>query len=180
MRRSCGVESRDRRGIALRRGPASQFAAIVRLIARTVAGCSRPVPPMNTPIASLRRTTLGRSVGLAAGFAVALALNALAAAPQPVADELLALPVTVSFEKVTDDDGPYVMTVTNTSAAALTVKVVVHQSVQSHNRPKDVDHPVVTIDAGKSAAYKQLAAHDKAKISAEGFATVEIVVPGSQ
>jgi hypothetical protein len=126
-----------------------------------------------TPVASFS-ATLGRFLSLAAALALGLALHTTVAA------EKSAVPVTVAFEKAAGDDGPYVATVTNTSSESLTVQISVHQSVKSHNRPMNVNHPEETIAAGGSTNVKGLAAHDKVKIASKGHTEVEIVVPGSE
>lgn len=129
---------------------------------------------MNTSHTVSRRATLGRFLPLAAALVLGFALHTAAAAEKPP------VPVTVAFEKAAGDDGPYVATVTNTSSGALTVQVSVHQSVKSHNRPMNVNHPEETIAAGGSTKVKGLAAHDKVKIAAKGHTEVEIAVPGSE
>ena len=129
---------------------------------------------MNTSRALTHFATLGRFLSLAAALALGLALHTTVAADKtPV-------PVTVSFEKVAGDDGPYVMTVTNTLSEALTVQISVHQSVKSHNRPMNVNHPEETIAAGGTTTVKQLAAHDKVKIASKGHSEVEVMVPGTE
>lgn len=129
---------------------------------------------MNTTPTASFSATLGRSLSLAVAILLGLALHTTVAADKtPV-------PVTVAFEKATGDDGPYVMTVTNSSAEALAVQVTVKQSVQAHNQPKTVEHPEETLAAGKSTKVKGLAALDKVKISAKGHSALEIVVPGKE
>lgn len=135
---------------------------------------------MNTTLPVSRRATFGRSFVLVVAFALGFALNIASAAPQQVADTKASAPVTVAFEKAAGDDGPYLMTVKNTSSDALTVQISVHQSVKSHNRPMDVNHPEETIAAGGSTTVKGLAALDKVKISAKGYSAMELVVPGSE
>lgn len=126
-----------------------------------------------TPVASFS-TTLGRCLTLAAALVLGFTLHTTIAADEA------AVPVSVTFEKVAGDDGPYVATVTNTSSEALAVRISVHQSVKSHNRPTNVNHPEVKIAAGGSTTVKELAAHDKVKIASKGHTEVELVVPGSE
>jgi hypothetical protein len=136
--------------------------------------CSATVPNMKTFHDVSRRATLGRSLSLVVALVLGFTLHTTVAADKtPV-------PVTVAFEKAAGDDGPYVMTVTNSSSDALTVQISVHQSVKSHNRPMNVNHPEETIAAGGSTNVKGLAAHDKVKITSKGHTEVEIVVPGSE
>ncbi len=123
---------------------------------------------------SIRRLViaLGCLVGLASVSVHASELN-----PQPRADApAAALPVTTSFAKAEGEKGPYVLSIKNTSAAALKVSVAVVESVKSHAKPSDRKHDY-TIDAGKSAAVEGLAAHDKVTISAAGHAPLELTVP---
>jgi hypothetical protein len=136
--------------------------------------CSHVASIMNTTSIASFSATFGRCLSLAAALVLGLALQTTIAADKaPV-------PVTVTFEKVAGDEGPYVATVTNTSSGALTVQISVHQSVKSHNRPANVNHPEVTIAAGGSTTVKELASHDKVKIASKGHTEVEVVVPGSE
>jgi hypothetical protein len=120
----------------------------------------------------------------------ALALLSLPAASaagpetlQPLADQTKALPVTTSIAKGEpgpEFGGPYVLSVTNTSGAALKLKAVVAQSVVSHNRPKTVELPEKNLEAGATWKISDLAMDDKVTLSAEGHEKLEVKVTAAK
>lgn len=115
-----------------------------------------------------------------AAFAVVLLFSAIVAQPVAAADEMApALPVTTSFGKGTpgENGGPYALTVTNTSDAALTVSATVIWSVTSHNRPKTLELPAHEIAAGGTWVIDDLAAEDRVILKAEGYAPLELKTP---
>ena len=139
---------------------------------------------INTNIASLR-SALGRSTLIALGCAFSLILisgPALKAAEpatlQPLADaKAPSLPLTSAFEKVTGaENGPYVLKLTNTSKAALSVNAQVLLSVYSHSSTKARNLPEHVIEPGKVWSIADLAAQDKVVITAKGFAPLELTV----
>jgi hypothetical protein len=129
---------------------------------------------MNTPNGFRKLALfLGCTLSLAS-FAVSAKADSLAA--QPRADKPAALPVATTFTKTEGDKGPYVLTVTNTSAAALKGSIVVVESVKFHAKAgqRKLDF---NLAAGKSTTVETLAAQDKVTVSAEGFAPLELTVP---
>jgi hypothetical protein len=125
-------------------------------------------------------TSLPRKLALLLVSALSLlsfAASAKADGPtlQPRAEKAAPLPVAATFAKVTGDKGPYVLTLKNTSAKAITVSVVVVESVRSHNRP-DTRKSSIELAAGKSSQVENLAAHDEVTVSAEGFEPLKLVV----
>ncbi|HET7537939.1 MAG TPA: hypothetical protein VFJ90_15875 [Candidatus Didemnitutus sp.] len=122
---------------------------------------------------SLRKALL--TLSLAVGF-VAVPLSAAAndVSLQARADKAAALPVMTAFTKAAEK-GPYHLTITNTSKAALKLSVTVAQSVQSHASAK-THTTTLTIEAGKAGTVEELAAHDKVTLSAEGFEKLEVTV----
>ena len=69
------------------------------------------------------------------------------------------------------------LTLKNTSDAALTVTASVIQSVSSHNRPRTLDLGPNTIAAGGSWQISDLAAHDKVVVKSEDYEKLEVTVP---
>lgn len=132
--------------------------------------------------------TLPRIAVFALGSALALlSLPAASAAGtetlQTLADKAKALPVTTSIEKGQpgpEFGGPYVLLVTNTSGAALKLKAVVVQSVVSHNRPKTIDLPGKSLEAGATWKIADLAVDDKVTLSAEGHEKLEVKVTAAK
>jgi len=128
----------------------------------------------------MKAPNLFRFSALLLGVLFSLTLGASAAADHssitPRADKPAALPVAATFAKTEGDKGPYVLSLKNTSAAALKVGVVVVESVKFHAKSGERKHDY-TIDAGKSVAVEGLAAQDKVTVSAEGFAPLELIVP---
>jgi hypothetical protein len=139
--------------------------------------------PSLFPVKSLPRITL-----LALGSALALlALPAASAAGtetlQTLADQAKALPVTTSIAKGEpgpEFGGPYVLSVKNTSGAALQLKAVIAQSVVSHNRPKTVELPAKTLEAGATWKIADLAVDDRVTLGAEGHEKLEVKVTAAK
>ena len=122
---------------------------------------------------------------LSAGLALSAALLSVASAlpdqavPESRADEKRTLPLAPSFSKGEpgENGGPYVLTLKNTSQAAVTVTATVLQSVVSHNRPKTFDVGPKTIEAGGSWAIPDLAVQDRVSVKGDGYETLEVTVP---
>lgn len=103
---------------------------------------------------------------------------AQAAALQPLDDKAPALPLAVSFKKVPDaEDGPYVLSLENTSKDALKVSAKVYPSVTYHANTKVRNLPEHVIDPGQAWSIPGLAPTDKVTVTADGFAPLEITVP---
>jgi len=118
---------------------------------------------------------LGMALGLAIACSPAVRADG-APAPSRLADKAPSLPVSYTFEKVTDESGPYVLHLKNTSSAALTVNAQVTSSVTFHANSKT---RTVTghIDPGQVWTVTELAASDKVVVSADGFEPLELTVP---
>lgn len=132
--------------------------------------------PMKTnQVSSLRPAVL--ALGCALAFALTSVPTVYAAdSSTPKAETMKALPLTPTFEKVTGEY-PYVLNLKNTSAAALTVSAIVHESVHVHSKAKERAVPAEVVKAGESCKIKDLAAGDKITVSADGFKTLELTVP---
>jgi hypothetical protein len=93
-------------------------------------------------------------------------------------DKAPALPLAVSFDKVSDPEaGPYVLKLKNTSMDAITVSGTVYPSVGIHSDTKEKKLPEHQLAAGDTWSIPGLAATDKVKIEAKGFADLNITVP---
>jgi hypothetical protein len=119
---------------------------------------------------------IGCTVGIALAQFTALKADTHSkpAASDPKAP---ALPLTPKYEKAADDKGPYVLTLTNTSSAALKLHATVVPSVVFHAGAKTRHLPEEVVAAGKTMVISSLAAADKIELTAEGFAPLELVVP---
>jgi hypothetical protein len=121
-------------------------------------------------------------VAFACAFGVALAsVSPLQAANPPamqsLADKAQKLPVSATFEKVKNNEGPpFVMKLKNESEAPLEVSVTILLSVLSHNRDKARHVPPQVIQPGKTWTVDGLAALDKVTVAAKGFAPLQLEV----
>jgi hypothetical protein len=98
--------------------------------------------------------------------------------PQPLADKGAVLPVKAAFEKnpQAKTEGPFVLTLTNTSAKALKVTVSVDVSVAIHDRPKNRELGPQEIAPGKDWKIDDLVAEDRVTVKSEGFEPLKLVV----
>lgn len=128
------------------------------------------------PLARISLLVLGTALALPA---LPTAIAAGSETLQPRVAEAKALPVTTSVTKGEpgpEYGGPYVLSVTNTSGAALQLKAAIAQSVVSHNRPKTIELPVKSLAAGATWKIADLAVDDKVTFSAEGYEKLEVKV----
>lgn len=140
---------------------------------------------MKHPYRSLIRSASRRAVLVALGSALILAVvpapgaRAAQAAPvQPLADKAPALPLTPTFKKVADaEDGPFVLSLENTSKDSIKVTATIYPSVVFHANAKVHTLPAHVIDAGQSWSIPGLASTDKVTLAAEGYSSLEITVP---
>jgi hypothetical protein len=138
---------------------------------------------MNVPYIYSHRSILRASL-FALGSAVALALVHLpsaraadAAALTALDDKAPSLPLTATFAKSDGEDGPYVLSLKNTSDSSVKVSAKVLLSVYFHADSKARNIPEHSIDAGQVWTILGLAANDKVSISGTGFAPLELTVP---
>lgn len=115
----------------------------------------------------------------AALLALGCAFAAVATPSVQAAEAAKAAPLTATFEKAkAAETGPqYVLTLRNDSKQDLKVSAKVQQSVVSHNSPKVHEVPAEVVAPGKAMTIRELAAHDKVTVTAEGFAPLELTVP---
>jgi hypothetical protein len=128
----------------------------------------------------MSRTAL---IGLGCALSIAVGEMSVVKAADParfiaLSDEAPSLPVSGTFEKVTDADaGPYVLKLKNDSTDAIELNAKVLASVVSHGTAKERDIPAHTVNPGEVWSIPDLAAGDKVTVSAKGFAPLELTVP---
>jgi hypothetical protein len=116
------------------------------------------------------------------GFALALvqapAAHATGSATMTALDDKApSLPVATTFAKSEGEDGPYVLSVKNTSNSSIKVSAKVLLSVYFHADSKAKNIPEHSIDAGQTWTIPGLAANDKVTLMGTGFAPLELTVP---
>jgi hypothetical protein len=92
-------------------------------------------------------------------------------------DKAPSLPLTASFAKTEGEDGPYVLSLKNTSDNSIKVSGKVLLSVFFHADSKSRAIPEHAVDAGQVWTIPGLAANDKVILTATGFAPLELTVP---
>jgi hypothetical protein len=120
------------------------------------------------------------AVGSAFGFAPVLTAAANAAelpALRDLDDKAPALPLAATFAKAEGEDGPYVLSLKNTSNSTLKVSAKILLSVYFHADSKARNVPEHAVDAGQVWTIPGLAANDKVTVTADGFAPLELTVP---
>jgi hypothetical protein len=140
---------------------------------------------MISPNLSPARPGIRRTALLAFGCALSLALAhapalgaADTAALRPLADMAPDLPLTPTFAKGDPgDNGPYTLSLLNTSKDSLKVTGKVLLSVYVHAESKARSIPEHVIDPGQVWTIADLAAGDKVTITADGYAPLELTVP---
>jgi hypothetical protein len=126
----------------------------------------------------LLRLSLVALCTAAAAALIAPTARADAQAPRALDDKAPALPLTVSYDKVSGtEDPPYVLKLKNVSKDPITVSAKVSPSVTFHAVEKTRDVPAHTIDAGQEWSIPGLAASDKVTVTAPGYAPLELTVP---
>ena len=132
---------------------------------------------MNTSNRSSTRALLA----LGCAFVIALvstpALRAEAESTRPIVSEAPNAPLSASFAKVAGAEAaPYVLTLKNDSAKAVTVSAKVLLAVAFHAESKARNVPEQVIEPGKTWTIADLAKGDRVVVSAEGFAPLELTV----
>jgi hypothetical protein len=127
-----------------------------------------------------RRTVIAVSLGALLVPAAALAAAKLSdtAAPHALADKAAPLPIKATFEKnaAAKTEGPFVLTLTNTSDKPLMVTALVDVSVAIHDRPKNRELGPREITPGQNWKIDDLVAEDRVTVKAEGFEPLKLVV----
>jgi hypothetical protein len=96
---------------------------------------------------------------------------------QTLDDKAATLPVTATFAKTEGEDGPYVLSLKNTSSESIKVSVKILLSVYFHADSKAKNIPEHAIDAGQVWTVPGLAANDKVTVMSTGFAPLDLTVP---
>jgi hypothetical protein len=136
---------------------------------------------MNNSIRSSARTGLfsGSLIALGCALLVAFspALKAQATPSQPAADNAPSLPLSASFSKSAGtEDAPYVLTLKNESATAVTASAKILLAVAFHADSKAkciADH---AIGPGETWTISDLAKGDRVMVTAAGFAPLQLSV----
>jgi hypothetical protein len=138
---------------------------------------------MNTsntsPLSFVFRSTLA-ALGCALTLVLAPLPAARAAGPSTLTaldDKAPSLPLTASFAKSDGEDGPYILSLKNTSDSSVKVSAKILLSVYFHADSKARNVPEHAIDAGQTWTVPGLAANDKITVTGTGFAPLELTVP---
>jgi hypothetical protein len=93
-------------------------------------------------------------------------------------DKAAATPITATFAKnpAATTEGPYVLTLTNTTDHSVKVSVHVDEDVTSHNRPKARDVGPQDIAPGGTWKVDNLAAQDKVTVTGDGLEPMKLTV----
>ena len=82
-----------------------------------------------------------------------------------------------SVDKADGDNGPYVLSLKNTSGDSIRASGTVQLSVASHGDKKTRDIPEHVVGRAEVWAINGLAAGDKVTIVAQGYSPLEISIP---
>jgi hypothetical protein len=96
---------------------------------------------------------------------------------RPLDDKLPSLPFAATFDKGDGDNGPYILSLKNTSGDSIKASGSVLLSVAVHNNAKTRDIPEHTVGRDEVWTIPGLAAGDKVTIAASGFSPLELTVP---
>jgi hypothetical protein len=139
---------------------------------------------MTFPNFSSLRSAPGKIASIAMGCALVLSLASASATRaadsatlRSLDDKLANLPLTASFDKADGDNGPYVLSLKNTSGDSIKVSGSVLLSVMSHNNSKTRDIPEHVVGRAEVWTIPGLAAGDKVTLMASGFTPLELTVP---
>jgi hypothetical protein len=139
---------------------------------------------MNPSKVTAVRSALNKAASIALGCALALMFIQFPAtraadftALRPLADTLPSVPFTSSFDKADGDNGPFVLSLKNTSGDPIKASGSVLLSVAVHNNAKTRDIPEHTVGRAEVWTIPGLAAGDKVTIVAAGFSPLELTVP---
>ena len=134
----------------------------------------------SSPVAVICRAGLV-ALACAVGYAFVHAPAARAAGTagfQRLEDKAPSLPLTYTFEKVTEGEtGPYLLHLKNISSDTVTVDLQVTSSVTFHANSRVRNVTGHAIAAGEVWTITELAAADKVTVGAKGFAPLELTVP---
>jgi hypothetical protein len=92
-------------------------------------------------------------------------------------DSLPALPLTGNIEKEDGDNGPYGLTLKNTSGNSIKASGIVHLNVGSNAFGKTREVPEHVIGQAEAWTIYGLSSGDRVTIEADGFAPLALTVP---
>jgi hypothetical protein len=96
---------------------------------------------------------------------------------RPLDDSLPALPLTGTFEKEDGDNGPYGLSLKNTSGNSIRASGSVLLNVGSNANRKTRDIPEHVVDRAETWTIYGLSSGDGVTIEADGFAPLVLTVP---
>jgi hypothetical protein len=120
---------------------------------------------------------LGCILSLAIAHVPASGAGAGGAALRPLDDSLPALPLTATFEKADGDNGPYALTLRNTSGNPIRASGSVFLNVGSNAGRKTRDIPEHVVDRAETWTIYGLSTGDRVAIEADSFAPLALTVP---
>jgi hypothetical protein len=140
---------------------------------------SRSIPSRACPaLAGATAIALGCILSLAIVHAPASRAGESGAALRPLDDSLPALPLTATFEKEDGDNGPYGLTLRNTSGDSIKASGIVLLSPGSNPNSKTRDIPEHVVSRAETWTIFGLSVGDRVTIEAGGFAPLVVTVPG--
>lgn len=96
---------------------------------------------------------------------------------RPLDDSLPALPLTATFEKADGVNGPYAVTLRNTSGNSIRASGSVSLNVGSTADRKIRDIPEHVVERAETWSIYGLSTGDRVTIEADGFASLALTVP---
>ena len=120
---------------------------------------------------------LGCVLGLAIAHVPASRAGESGAALRPLDDSLPALPLTADFEKADGNNGPYALTLRNTSGNSIRASGSVLLNVGSDANRKTRDIPEHVVERAETWTIYGLSTGDRVTIEADGFAPLALTVP---
>jgi hypothetical protein len=120
---------------------------------------------------------LGCIFGLPTILVPATGANESGAALRPMDDSLPALPLTGTFEKEDGDNGPYGLTLKNTSGNSIKASGIVLLNVGSNAYSKTKEVPEHVVARAETWTIYGLSTGDRVTIEADGFAPLTLTVP---
>jgi hypothetical protein len=120
---------------------------------------------------------VGCILGLATCLAPASGAAENATAMRSLDDSRPALPLTANFEKEDGDNGPYGLTLKNTSGNPIKASGVVLLNVGSDATSKTRELPEHVIERAETWSIYGLSTGDRVKIEADGFTSLALTVP---
>ena len=132
---------------------------------------------MNTSNRSFTHALLALGCAFVLAIVLAPAGRAEAGSAPPITSEAPIAPLSASFAKVAGaETAPYVLTLKNDSAKAVTASAKVLLAVAFHAESKARNVPEQVVEPGKTWTIADLAKGDRITVSAEGFAPLELTV----